>query len=74
MTRLYALTGWRLVLTVFAVAMAVGLGVWALVWVAWTIRPLLAVTAAVAAAAWALHVRRRHYLETVWHEEEWLGS
>lgn len=74
MTKLDTLEGWRLVLLLLALALAVGLGIWALVWVAWTIRPLLAGSASVGVAAWALHARRRHRLEESWRGDEWIAS
>jgi hypothetical protein len=74
MNRLAALNGWRLMLLLVALAIAIELGIWALLWVAWVIRPLLAVTAALGGVAWALYARRRYRLQVNWHAEEWIGS
>jgi hypothetical protein len=74
MAKLTALNGWQLLVFLLALATAAGLGVWALVWVAWTIRPLLAVAAAVAAVTAVLYARRRHRLSVDWHANEWTGS
>ena len=74
MARLAGLNAWRLTLVALALAIAGGLAVWGLVWVMWTIRPLLAATASLAAAGWVLYAVRRHRLGVEWHDNEWLGS
>ena len=74
MARLAGLNAWRLTLVVLALATAGGFAVWGLVWVMWTIRPLLAVAASLGAAGWVLYAVRRHRLDVDWRDNEWLGS
>jgi hypothetical protein len=57
-----------------AVATAAGLAVWGLVWVMWTIRPLLAAFASLGAVYGTLYAVRKHRLSVDSPAEEWLGS
>jgi len=74
MSKLVALNGWQLLFFLLALATAAGLTVWALAWVVWTIRPLLAGAAAITAVTAVLHTRRRHRLSVDWQANEWIGS
>jgi hypothetical protein len=72
--RLSAIKPWKLLLTLVALASAVGLAVWLLVWVLWIIRPILAVAAAIGAVGWTLYALQRHRRREEWSSQEWLGS
>ena len=74
MGKLAELNAWRLMVVVVALAAAAGLGVWVLVWVMWTIRPLLAAAASLGAAGWVLYAVRHHRLRAHWRAEQWLDS
>ncbi len=74
MAKLAALNAPRLIAVLLALATAAGLTIWGLVWVMWTIRPLLAAAASLAAAYGALYAVRRHRLSADWRGKEWLGS
>jgi hypothetical protein len=74
MAKLAALNAWQLMVTLLALATAAALAVWALVWVMWTIRPVLAAAAALLAVGWTLVGLRRHRARADWHGEEWIGS
>jgi hypothetical protein len=74
MSKLAALKAWQLVCVLLALATATGFTVWAVVWVAWTIRPLLAAAAAMTAVGWALISIRRYRASSDWRAEEWIGS
>jgi hypothetical protein len=74
MAKLASLNAWQLLIVLIALAAAVGLGVWALVWVVWTIRPLLTAAAVLGAVTGVLLALRRHRLREGWHEKEWIGS
>jgi hypothetical protein len=74
MTKVATLNGWQLLIFLLALATAAGLGVWAFVWIVWTIRPLLAAAAAIAAVTAVLYARRRHRLSVDWNTNEWIGS
>jgi fatty acid desaturase len=74
MARLSSLNGWQLLAFLLALATAVGFAVWAIVWVMWTIRPLLVAAAALAAVALTLRALRHHRANNDWQAEEWIGS
>jgi hypothetical protein len=74
MAKLAALNAQQLIAVLLALGAAAALVVWGLVWVMWTIRPLLAAPASLAAVAGALYALRRHRLSADWHSQEWLGS
>ncbi len=74
MAKLAALNAWQLLVVLLAVATAAALAVWGLVWVMWTIRPLLAAAASLAAAGGTVYAVRRHRTGADWRREEWLGS
>lgn len=74
MAKLASLTGWELFLVLLALATAVALGVWALVWVMWIIRPLLTGAAALTAVVLTLRALRRHRASEEWSANEWIGS
>ena len=73
MAKLAALNAWQFLCFLLALATAVGLSVWALIWFAWTIRPLLAAAAALIAVVWTLYAVRRYRTRVGWQAEEWLG-
>jgi hypothetical protein len=72
--KLHSLNGWQLLVFLIALGTAVALSVWALVWVMWTIRPLLAVAAAFTAVAWTLRALRNHRSRADWQANDWIGS
>jgi len=74
MAKLAALNAWQLLCVLLALATAVALGVWAVVWFAWTIRPLLAGAAALSAVAWTLYAVRRYRSRVGWQADEWISS
>jgi len=74
MAKLAALKVWQLLCALLALATAVAFGVWAVIWFAWTIRPLLAAAAALTAVAWTLYAIRRYRARVGWQAEEWIGS
>ena len=75
MAKLASLNGRELLLVLLALATAVGLGVWAIVWVMWMIRPLLACPSALAAVAWTLRALRHHRATEEWKSaNEWISS
>jgi hypothetical protein len=74
MAKLAALNHWQRMIVLLALGTATALAVWCLVWVAWTVRPLLAAAAAFAVVGWLIVALRRHRSRTDWHEEEWIGS
>lgn len=69
--KLDALRAWQLLLVLLALGLSAALGTWGLVWVLWTIRPLLAAAGAVGAVAAVLLALHRHRRRT---HEEWIGS
>ena len=58
MSKLAALNAWELMVVLLAVATAAALAVWGLVWVMWTVRPLLAAAASLAAVCGVLYAVR----------------
>jgi hypothetical protein len=72
--KLNALKAWQLMLALVGMGVVTALVVWAVVWVMWTIRPLLAAGAALAAVGWVLYSLHRHRRSREWSDEEWLGS
>jgi Flp pilus assembly protein TadB len=74
MTKLAALNVWQLLVALLALAAGVGLAVWGVVWVVWTIRPLLACAAALTAVGWVLYALRRHRARADWQADGWIGS
>jgi hypothetical protein len=74
MAKLASLNPWQLTIVLLAFASAAALAVWGLVWVVWTLRPLLTAAAALAAVGWALVAVRRRRAQADWHGEEWIGS
>jgi hypothetical protein len=72
--KLDALKPWQLMLALVGLGVATALVVWCLIWVVWTIRPLLAAAAALAAVGWVLYALHRHRRSREWAGEEWLGS
>jgi len=69
MKKLDALKAWQLLLALLAMGVAAALTAWGLVWVAWTIRPLLAAAAAIGSVAWTLFALHRHR-----QDSDWVGS
>lgn len=75
MAKLASLNGWELLLVLVALATAVAFSVWAVVWVMWTIRPLLTAGAAVTSVAFTLRALRHHRATEKWKStDEWIGS
>jgi hypothetical protein len=75
MAKLASLNGWELLLVLLALATATAFGVWGVVWVMWTVRPLLTGAAALTAVALTLRALRRHRTTEEWKSaNDWLGS
>jgi hypothetical protein len=74
MAKLAALKAWQLICVLLALATAAAFTVWAVIWFAWTIRPLLVAAAALTAVVWTLYSIRRHRATTDWQAKEWIGS
>jgi hypothetical protein len=74
MAKLASLNGWELLLALLALVTATALGVWAVVWVMWMIRPALTAAAALTAAVWTVRALRRHRANAKWAADEWIGS
>lgn len=74
MERLNRLNGWQLLAALLGIGLVVALGVWCLVWVFWTIRPILATVSALGVVAWIMYALRRHRSRSEYRGEEWLGS
>jgi hypothetical protein len=74
MAKLAVLNAWKLVLVLLALAAVAALSVWVLIWVVWTIRPLLTAAAALGAVVGVFVALRRHRARSGWHDEEWIGS
>lgn len=72
--KLDTLKAWQLMLALLGLGVVTGLVAWGLIWVVWTIRPLLAVACAVAAVAWVLVALHRHRRRREWSNQEWIGS
>jgi hypothetical protein len=72
--KLDALKGWQLMLALLGLGVVTALSVWAFVWVLWTIRPFLALAAAVSAVGWVLYHLHRHRRDRDWSGQEWIGS
>ena len=72
--KLNALKAWQLVLALVGLGVVTALVVWALVWVMWTIRPLLAAAVALTVVGWVLYSLHRYRRSSAWSDEEWLGS
>ena len=72
--KLDTLKAWQLMLALLGLGVATALVVWGLVWVVWTIRPILAAVAGVCAVAWVLRTLHRHRHARDWVGEEWIGS
>ena len=72
--KLNALKAWQLMLALASLGVVTALVVWALVWVMWTIRPLLAAAVALTVVGWVLYSLHRHRRSRRWSDEGWLGS
>ena len=72
--KLAALKAWQLMLALLGLGVATALVVYGLVWVVWTIRPLLAAAAGIAAVGWVLYVLHRFRRRREFAGEEWIGS
>jgi hypothetical protein len=74
MAKLASLNGWELLLVLLALATAVGLGVWAIVWVMWMVRPLLTGAAALTAVTLTLRALRQHRATEEWKStNDWIA-
>jgi len=74
MERLNRLNRWQLSSALLGIGLGTGVAVWAIVWVAWTIRPILAAACALIAVGWTTYGLRRHRDLDRRRSEEWLGS
>ena len=74
MAKLASLSAWKLPVVLLALATAIALSIWTVVWVMWIIRPLLAVAAALTAVAWTLRAVRRDRSSKELSANEWTGS
>ena len=74
MAKLASLKAWELLVFLLALATAIALSVWAVVWVMWIIRPLLACAAGLAAVGWTLRAVRRSRSNEESSANEWTGS
>jgi fatty acid desaturase len=74
LAKLDALKAWQLTLAMLGVGVVTALAVWGFVWMIWTIRPLLAVAAALAAVGRTLYALHRHRRSRDWSGSEWIGS
>jgi hypothetical protein len=72
--KLNALKAWQLILALVGLGVVTALVVWALVWVMWAIRPLLAAAVALTVVGWVLYSLHRYRRGREWSDEEWLGS
>jgi hypothetical protein len=72
--KLDTLKAWQLLLVLLGLGVVTALVVWGLVWVMWTIRPLLAAAAGIAVVAWLLVALHRYRRRREWSSQEWLGS
>lgn len=72
--KLDALKAWQLMLALLGLGVVTALIAWGLIWVIWTIRPLLAAAAALATVGWTLYALHRHRRSRDWSGEEWIGS
>ena len=72
--KLDTLKAWQLMLALLGLGVVTALVVWGLVWVMWTIRPLLAAAAAIGTVAWVLVALHRHRRSRDWSNQEWIGS
>jgi hypothetical protein len=74
MERLNRLNAWQLLAVLLGLGLGAGLTVWALIWVLWTIRPILAAVAAFGTVGWLVYALRHYRRGEEWRGEEWLGS
>jgi Flp pilus assembly protein TadB len=72
--RLASLSAWKLLVVLLALATAIALSIWMVVWVMWIIRPLLAVAAGLTAVVWTLRAVRRDRSSEELSANEWTGS
>jgi fatty acid desaturase len=72
--KLDALKTWQLTLAMVGLGVVIALAVWGSVWVLWTVRPLLAAGAALAAVGRTLYALHRHRRSRDWSGSEWIGS
>jgi len=72
--KLDALKAWQLLLALLGLGVVTALAVWGLVWVIWTIRPLLAAAVGFGAVTWTLYALHRFRRSREWRGQEWLGS
>lgn len=72
--KLDTLKAWQLMLVLLGLGVVTALIVWGLVWVVWTIRPLLALAAGLCAVSWVLHALHRHRRSRDSARKEWIGS
>jgi hypothetical protein len=72
--KLDTLKAWQLMLALLGLGVVTAIVVWGLIWVVWTIRPLLAAASGIAAVAWVLVALHRHRRNRDWSKQEWIGS
>jgi hypothetical protein len=72
--KLDALKAWQLMLGLVALGVATALVAYGLVWVIWTIRPLLAAAVGIGAVTWILYSLHRYRRRRELAGQEWIGS
>ena len=74
MAKLASLSAWKLLVVLVALATAVALSIWTVVWLMWIVRPLLAVAVGLTTVAWTLRAVRRDRSSKELSANEWTGS
>ena len=74
MAKLASLSAWKLLVVLVALATAVALSIWTVVWLMWIVRPLLAVAVGLTTVAWTLRAVRRDRSREELSANEWTGS
>jgi hypothetical protein len=74
LAKLAALKPWQLMLALVALGVATALAVYVLVWVVWTIRPLLAAACGLGVVTWLLYAIHRYRRGRELAGDEWIGS
>ena len=71
MAKLASLSAWKLLVVLVALATAVALSIWTVVWLMWIVRPLLAVAVGLTTVAWTLRAVRRDRSREELSANEW---
>ena len=69
--KLASLSAWKLLVVLVALATAVALSIWTVVWLMWIVRPLLAVAVGLTTVAWTLRAVRRDRSREELSANEW---